>query len=160
MLNNFLKDEMQDTNAVQYEILRLIGSKYKNVFVVDDPLQNIFMCCAFVLVNIAMSLYSYPASEYSLIFAAIPSASADSFRYLSYDDEAFEYIYNRPNRWLGQAFIQEVRRLARREKISMYCAMFAVSKANWRYKNAVNNIYATIKTVGGRIYSKVSPLSS
>ena len=34
---------MQDTNAVQYEILRLIGSKYKNVFVVDDPLQNIFM---------------------------------------------------------------------------------------------------------------------
>ena len=38
-----LADEMQDTNAVQYEILRLIGSKYKNVFVVDDPLQNIFM---------------------------------------------------------------------------------------------------------------------
>ena len=34
---------MQDTNAVQYEIIKLIGARYKNVFVVDDPLQNIFM---------------------------------------------------------------------------------------------------------------------
>ena len=74
------------------------------------------------------------------------------------DDEAFEYIYNRPNRWLGQAFIQEVRRLARREKISMYCAMFTVSKANWRYKNAVNNIYATIKTVGDEKYKTVADI--
>ena len=34
---------MQDTNAVQYEIIKLIGARYKNVFIVDDPLQNIFM---------------------------------------------------------------------------------------------------------------------
>ena len=34
-----LADEMQDTNAVQYAILKLIGLKYKNVFIVDDPLQ-------------------------------------------------------------------------------------------------------------------------
>ena len=37
-----LADEMQDTNAVQYEIIKLIGARYKNVFIVDDPLQNIF----------------------------------------------------------------------------------------------------------------------
>ena len=34
-----LADEMQDTNAVQYEMIRLIGDRYKNVFVVGDGLQ-------------------------------------------------------------------------------------------------------------------------
>ena len=63
------------------------------------------------------------------------------------DDEAFEYIYNRPNRWLGNAFLQECKRLARKEKISLYCAMFKISKTNWKYRNGVNSIYAAIKTI-------------
>ena len=262
-----LADEMQDTNAVQYEILRLIGSKYKNVFVVDDPLQNIFMWrgsdnkyvlgfdqdwpeAKIIHLNknyrssqdiveaanlfarcipeskhphyvesisdkgkfekpvyerylnetaeadgIAAKIKEYSEAGYeykdiailtrtnaqlqnfeaSLYRHNIPYSIVDGLSFIDRreiktvlcylrlicdmnDDEAFEYIYNRPNRWLGQAFIQEVRRLARREKISMYCAMFAVSKANWRYKNAVNNIYATIKTVGDEKYKTVADI--
>lgn len=262
-----LADEMQDTNAVQYEILRLIGSKYKNIFVVDDPLQNIFMWrgsdnkyvlgfdqdwpeAKIIHLNknyrssqdiveaanlfarcipeskhphyvesisdkgkfekpvyerylnetaeadgIAAKIKEYLEAGYeykdiailtrtnaqlqnfeaSLYRHSIPYSIVDGLSFIDRreiktvlcylrlicdmnDDEAFEYIYNRPNRWLGQAFIQEVRRLARREKISMYCAMFAVSKANWRYKNAVNNIYATIKTVGDEKYKTVADI--
>lgn len=262
-----LADEMQDTNAVQYEILRLIGSKYKNVFVVDDPLQNIFMWrgsdnkyvlgfdqdwpeAKIIHLNknyrssqdiveaanlfarcipeskhphyvesisdkgkfekpvyerylnetaeadsIAAKIKEYSEAGYeykdiailtrtnaqlqnfeaSLYRHNIPYSIVDGLSFIDRreiktvlcylrlicdmnDDEAFEYIYNRPNRWLGQAFIQEVRRLARREKISMYCAMFTVSKANWRYKNAVNNIYATIKTVGDEKYKTVADI--
>ena len=37
-----LVDEMQDTNLAQYEILRLLGKKYNNLFVVGDPLQCIY----------------------------------------------------------------------------------------------------------------------
>ncbi|MCE5220105.1 MAG: ATP-dependent helicase [Clostridium sp.] len=37
-----LVDEMQDTNLAQYEILRLLGKKHNNVFVVGDPLQCIY----------------------------------------------------------------------------------------------------------------------
>ena len=35
-------DEMQDTNVAQYEILRLLGKKHNNVFIVGDALQNIY----------------------------------------------------------------------------------------------------------------------
>ena len=35
-------DEHQDSSVAQYEILRLLGKKYNNVFVVGDPLQCIF----------------------------------------------------------------------------------------------------------------------
>lgn len=260
-----LADEMQDTNAAQYAILRLIGEKHKNIFVVDDPLQNIFMWrgsdnkyvmnfdqdwpnAKIIHLNknyrssqdivaaanhfakcipeskhrhyvesvadksgfekpsydryqnetveaerIAEKIKQYIQAGYeykdiailtrtnaqlqnfetSLYRQEIPYSIIDGMSFIDRreikivlcylrlicninDDEAFEYIYNRPNRWLGQAFVQEVKRLARREKISMYCAMFTVSKANWRYKNAVNNIYATIKTVGDGEYKTVA----
>ena len=37
-----LADEMQDTNAVQYHLLELIASKYKNLFIVGDMMQSIY----------------------------------------------------------------------------------------------------------------------
>lgn len=37
-----LVDEVQDISAAQYELLRLICGKNKNLFVVGDPLQNIY----------------------------------------------------------------------------------------------------------------------
>lgn len=262
-----LADEMQDTNAVQYEILRLIGEKYKNVFVVDDPLQNIFMWrgsdnkyvlgfdhdwpnAKIIHLNknyrssqdiveaanhfarsipesrhphyvesvadkgrfekpnyerysnetteadgITEKIKQYVEAGYdykdiailtrtnaqlqnfetALYRKEIPYSIVDGMSFIDRreikivlcylrlicdinDDEAFEYIYNRPNRWLGQAFIQEVKRVARREKISLYCAMFKIGKANWKYKNAVNNIYATIRTVGDEKYSTVADM--
>lgn len=37
-----LVDEFQDTNIIQYELILLLGSKYKNVFIVGDPDQSIY----------------------------------------------------------------------------------------------------------------------
>ena len=38
-----LVDEYQDTNEVQYKLSKLLASKYKNIFVVGDPDQSIYM---------------------------------------------------------------------------------------------------------------------
>lgn len=262
-----LADEMQDTNAVQYEIIRLIGSKHKNVFVVDDPLQNIFMWRGsdnkFVMNfdedwpdakvihlnknyrssqdiveaanhfaesipeskhkhyvesvadkgkfeepcylrykdeneeadEIAKKIQAYIKAGYeykniailtrtnaqlqnfetALYRSEIPYLIVDGMSFidrreikivLSYlrlicdinDDEAFEYVYNRPNRYLGQSFLQEVKRTARKEKMSFYCAMFRVSRMNWKVKNAVNSIHATVKTISESKYKNVSDM--
>lgn len=37
-----LADEMQDTNTAEYAILKLVAGDTKNVFIVSDPLQNIY----------------------------------------------------------------------------------------------------------------------
>lgn len=262
-----LADEMQDTNAVQYAILKLIGEKYKNVFVVDDPLQNIFMWrgsdnkyvmnfdedwpdAKIIHLNknyrssedivqaanhfagcipeskhkhyvesvadkgkfekphydryfneveeadeIAEKIKSYVSNGYSykdiailtrtnaqlqnfetaLYRKEIPYTIIDGMSFIDRreikivlcylrlicdinDDEAFEYIYNRPNRWLGQAFIQEVKRIARKEKVSLYCAMFQISKSNWKFRNSVNSIHTIIKTISEKRYSTVADM--
>ena len=38
-----LVDEYQDTNEVQYKLSKLLAKKYKNIFVVGDPDQSIYM---------------------------------------------------------------------------------------------------------------------
>lgn len=39
---HILVDEFQDTDAIQYKVLKLLGEKHKNVFVVGDPDQSIY----------------------------------------------------------------------------------------------------------------------
>ena len=38
-----LIDEYQDTNEVQYKLSKLLAKKYKNIFIVGDPDQSIYM---------------------------------------------------------------------------------------------------------------------
>jgi len=248
-----LADEMQDTNVIQFEILRLIGAKYHNIFFVGDPLQCIYQWrgsdnqhmldfdkewsnatiihlnknyrSSFDIVDtanhfarcipeashehyvesiadkgtfeaphykhyqddlmesddIASIINHYVQAGYKYSDMAILSrtnAQLQSFEAALYrneipyetsdgksfvdrreikiilcylrlandinDDEAFEYIYNRPNRYLGKAFLQEVKKYARKTNMSLYCAMFKVSMVNWRYKNAAREIGAII----------------
>ncbi len=55
IFKHILVDEYQDVNAVQYELLRLLASKYRNIFVVGDDDQSIYafrgaiqpICCVF-----------------------------------------------------------------------------------------------------------------
>lgn len=54
------------------------------------------------------------------------------------DNEAFQYMYNKPNRWLGSAFLEEVHRNSYGS--SFYDSMFTIRRRNWKFKNGIDEI--------------------
>lgn len=55
-------------------------------------------------------------------------------------DEAFCYMYNKPNRWLDKKFLEETKNNALRQRISLFNAMQTIDRRNWRFKNGINEI--------------------
>jgi DNA helicase-2/ATP-dependent DNA helicase PcrA len=60
-----------------------------------------------------------------------------------YDNEAFRYIYNKPNRWLDKKFLEEVEKTTG-SKGSLYLSMDRIKRRDWRFKNGIDEIYKTM----------------
>ena len=58
-----LIDEYQDTNAVQYEIVRMLVSKSKNIFAVGDPDQSIYSWRGADITNILNFEQDFPGAK-------------------------------------------------------------------------------------------------
>ena len=257
-----LVDEAQDMNRAQYEIIKLLGKKNNNVFIVNDPLQNIYEWRGsnnkFVLefhkdwdnvtvINLATNYrstqdivdfsnnfaktiadsqhnfyvesnsnratYKQPAfSMYENEFAEADgvvnkirelltsgqysykdfcilsrtNAQLQTFESVMYkgglpyqivdgislverketkivlsylklsldlnDNESFEYVYNKPNRYLGSAFLTMCKASQMR---SLYCSMFSVKNKNSRYTTGVNELCSVINTLRDKEWKNV-----
>lgn len=74
------------------------------------------------------------------------------------DNEAFEYLYNKPNRWLDKKFLEEVKKNARFRNLSLYNSMFTIDRRNWRFKNGIDEIMEIINHLQNVRYSHVGEL--
>ena len=64
---HILVDEFQDTNLTQYELIRRLGGKYRNVCVVGDPDQSIYSWRFADLRNILSFEKDYPEAKLVLL---------------------------------------------------------------------------------------------
>lgn len=74
------------------------------------------------------------------------------------DNEAFRYIYNKPNRWLNKKFLEEAEENSIRRNVSLYNSMFTIDRRNWRFKNGIDEIFEIINYLQNKKYSSVSDL--
>ena len=56
------------------------------------------------------------------------------------DNEAFRYIYNKPNRWLSKKFLEETELNAKKCSCSLYESMFTIKRRLWRFKTGIDEI--------------------
>ena len=74
------------------------------------------------------------------------------------DNQSFEYIYNKPNRWLDKKFLQEVYNNSIRKNISYYSAMMTIDRRNWRFKNGIDEIYEVINYLQNKRFHNVGEM--
>lgn len=63
------------------------------------------------------------------------------------DDEAFEFVYNKPNRYLGKQFFDDVKKAALRENKPMYYVVGRVASSNWKYTRGGKEFIRVIKSL-------------
>lgn len=74
------------------------------------------------------------------------------------DNEAFSYLYNKPNRWLNKKFFEEVERNSVKRNSSLYHAMFTIDRRNWRFKNGIDEIFEVINYIQNKKFTSVAEI--
>lgn len=74
------------------------------------------------------------------------------------DNDAFTYLYNKPNRWLGKMFLQEVEENSKKKRKSLYDSMFTIDRRNWKFKNGIEEIFEVVNHIQNKHYSSVSDI--
>lgn len=74
------------------------------------------------------------------------------------DNTSFEYLYNKPNRWLDKQFLREVKANSIKRNVSYYNAMMTIDRRNWRFKNGIDEIYDVINYLQNKRFNRITDM--
>lgn len=74
------------------------------------------------------------------------------------DNSAFNYLYNKPNRWLDKKFLEEVKTNSVKRNISFYHSMLTIDRRNWKFKNGIDEILEVVNYLQNKKPSSVAEL--
>lgn len=74
------------------------------------------------------------------------------------DNNAFTYMYNKPNRWLDKKFLQEVEDNSKRKNVSFYNSMMSIDRRNWKFKNGIDEIYEAINYLQNKKFKTIGDM--
>ena len=71
------------------------------------------------------------------------------------DNASFLYIYNKPNRYLGNVFLEAVKQCANKKEISLYDAVSYVALAMPKYKRGISQLQEVVSGLKSRRFKNV-----
>ena len=94
-----LVDEYQDTNSIQYELVKLLAKKYKNIFVVGDANQSIYSWRNADYRNILNFERDYENAHVVLLISYYASRRDKCYlNCVQYNTSTIKKSFNRPSR--------------------------------------------------------------
>ena len=74
------------------------------------------------------------------------------------DNQMFEYLYNKPTRWLDKKFLEDVKENSKKRNIPYYNSMMSIDRRNWRFKNGIDEIYEVINYLQNKRFRNVGEM--
>ncbi len=76
------------------------------------------------------------------------------------DDDAFRYIYNKPNRWLSKKFLEETELNAKERGCSLYQSMFTIKRRLWRFRPGIDEVEKVIEHLSDKSFQNAGVMIS
>ncbi len=74
------------------------------------------------------------------------------------DNEAFSYVFNKPNRWLDKKFFEETKLNSEEKGISYYKSIDSIKRRNWKFKKGIDELQEVINHIQKMNYNSVGDI--
>lgn len=74
------------------------------------------------------------------------------------DNDAYEFCYNKPNRWLDKKFLEETYNKLNQANGSLYNAMFLIDRRNWKFRNGIDELAMVINALQNKRFKNVGDM--
>lgn len=75
-----------------------------------------------------------------------------------FDNDAFRFCFNKPNRWLNKKFLEEVEGKTTKMNNSLFNAMFLIDRRNWRFKNGIDELAEVVNIIQNKKFKNVGDI--